>query len=256
MNTCLWTLFPDSSCSHANKPPLGKRAPVEGETSIHRHVGVGGHNHVQMGGGVGHSHVGVGGRHSHVDVGGHNHVQLGGGGGHSHVGVGGGRHSHVDKKVAADYYLRTARYSPASGNRRQQPESIGQQKVAFGSSAPRWPLKADSRSTLYGGGSRERDSGKLRAQPVGASRPTVPSYLPSFPPGGVGREDRRGVGTRKWDVQPQRTDARQGEGDGEGGWRLPLVPRRPTVAPGGSYHSSVSTTKRGNVHGRTDWSAK
>lgn len=200
-----------------------------------------------------------------MDMGGNSHLSIGGR--LSHVNAGGGRQSHVNKKLAADYYLGKARYSPASGKRRQVAVGpLGQQKVGFGSSAPRWPVKEESRSTLYGGGGsgdRQRDSGRLRAQPVSATRPSLPTYLPSFHLVGVAKEERGGVareersggaGIWKRAAPPRRSEVVQREGDG--GWSFPPVSRRPAVVPEATYHSSVSTTKRANIHGRTDWSAK
>ncbi len=166
-----------------------------------------------------------------------------------------GRQNHVSRKLAVDYYFSKARYSPASGKRRHHPGNVGQQKVGFGSSALRWPVQEDSRSTPHGGigDNRRKDSGTFRAQPFSDNRPTVPSYLPSFQ---MGKEDHGGGGGGIWkrDTLSHRTEALPGKGDS--GWSFPPVPRRPTVVPGPTYHSAVSSTKRANIHGRTDWTAK
>lgn len=181
------------------------------------------------------------------------------------------------------YYLSKARYSPlSSGNKRgREGEGASRQpsKVGFGSGAPRWPAENPRYNpSLLRQDSKSRESGKLGPQPllsgskphhalVSDSKPYQPlitdsnshqplhsdskphfgGYLPSLAAKKSGT-----LASGKKDILPSVGDFGPPR---EAPWK-PALPQRPPVVSGASYHSSVASSKRHNVHGRTNWAAK
>ena len=85
-------------------------------------------------------------------------------------------------------------------------------------------------------------------QPLhGDSKPHFGGYLPSLAAKKSGT-----LASGKKDILPSVGDFGPPR---EAPWK-PALPQRPPVVSGASYHSSVASSKRHNVHGRTNWAAK
>ena len=158
-----------------------------------------------------------------------------------------GKHNHLlpDKKLATQYYLSKARYSPLS----RKPSKVG-----FGSGAPRWPqpiAKQDTRATKFGG----EYSQPLRAHAHSNTRPLFAGYVPSFSkePVRLAQEATTSVTSfKKMDKYPSLSDFGT---VADTNWK-PSAQRRPPVLSGATYHSQITSSKRSSIHGRTDWTAK
>ena len=179
----------------------------------------------------------------------------------------------VDKKAAVQYYFSKARYSPlTSGSKKGEGGLRQASKVGFGSSAPRWPAESlRHKPSFLRDDSKSGESAKLWPQPVLSGTKPRFGYLPSYATKGSstnvsGKKDALpsvgGFGhPRVGEFGPPRVGEFGPPRVGEFGppreahWK-PVLQQRPTVVSGTTYHSSITSSKRHGVHGRTDWSSK